>query len=53
MPKEDDEGRRYRFTGHADIERLILATPVAKKVVTPAGFGRMWERQVRVQLAVA
>jgi hypothetical protein len=38
MPEEDDEGRRYRFRGHAGTERLILATPVAKKVVTPAGF---------------
>lgn len=40
MPEEDDEGRRYRFTGHAGIERLILATPVARKVVTPGGLGR-------------
>ncbi len=38
MPEEDDEGRRYRFTGYAGMERLILATPVAKEVVTPAGF---------------
>jgi hypothetical protein len=38
MPEEDDNGRGYRFSGHAGIERLVLATPVAKKMVTPAGF---------------
>ena len=31
MPEEDDEGRRYRFTGHAGIERLILASPLLRK----------------------
>lgn len=37
MPEEDDAGRRYRFAGHAGIERLVLATPLAKKMVTPGG----------------
>ena len=53
MPEEDEDGRRYRFTGHAGIGRLVLATPIAKNMVTPGGFARMWERQVRVGLAVA
>jgi hypothetical protein len=43
-------GRRYRFMGHAGIGRLVMATPVAKNLVTPAGFGRMWERQIHVRL---
>jgi hypothetical protein len=47
MPEEDDAGRCYRFTGQAGIGRLILATPVAKKVVTPAGFDSLWNLQVR------
>lgn len=38
MPEEDEDGRRYRFMGHAGIGRLVLATPVAKEVVTPGGF---------------
>jgi hypothetical protein len=53
MPEEDDEGRRYRFTGHAGIERLILATPVAKKVVTPAGFEGLSSVELRGVIRVA
>ena len=37
MPEEGDAGRCYHFTGQAGIGRLILATPVAKKLVTPGG----------------
>ena len=42
MPEEDDAGRCYRFTGQAGIERLILATPAANKVVTPGGYSEGW-----------
>lgn len=38
MPEEDEDGRRYRFTGHAGIGRLVLATPIAKNMVTRGGF---------------
>ena len=52
MPEEDDEGRRYRFTGHAGIERLILATPpVAKKVVTPGGYSEGWNASLTFCIA--
>ena len=40
MPEEDDTARCCRFTGQAGIGRLILATPVAKKVVTQGVHSR-------------
>jgi hypothetical protein len=53
MPEEDDNGRRYRFSGHAGIERLVLATPVAKKMVTPAGFAGASTVELRGVIRIA
>lgn len=47
MPEADEDGRRYRFSGHAGIERLILGMPSAKKVVTPGSFPAWWGFEIQ------
>src|SRR5262245_18399818 len=50
----DDGARRgYRFIAEGSYARLVPAELCTPEVVTPAGFGRLWERQVRVRLTVA
>jgi hypothetical protein len=52
--------RVFEFRGEGRLDPILsglvtglLKNQQPKAVVTPAGFGRMWERQIRVKLAVA
>lgn len=41
-PDEDERGRFYAYEGHVNRMQPIRGTVLARAMVTPAGFGRLW-----------
>jgi hypothetical protein len=46
-PRMTEGVRTYEYAGEATLGRLLAGSLSAKAMVTPAGFDRLWNAQVR------
>jgi hypothetical protein len=52
-PHHGEDGRYDYFTGQGTLTALLAGTAVTGKLVTPAGFDRLWTSGFRGVLRVA